>query len=242
MKGWKFLLERGQDYDKQQLERWKDEMANLLVFVCPSTVQHARTCLILFLQAGLFSAVVTAFTVESVDWLQEDPADTSAKILAQISAQLSSFAISQSFVNSTAVISSVSDASRPNQTYETINMLWILSLTLSLLAAFFAIAVQQWLRAFPLPQHLSIEDSLFLRQRRNKSLIVWQVPNIIALLPVMLQAAVVMFLVGLYLLLKIRSHSIMLVFVAICGVSFFLYAVSLFLPLIWRTCPYKSPR
>lgn len=120
-------------------------------------------------------------------------------------------------------------------------MLWILSLTLSLLAAFFAIAAQQWLRAFPLPQDLSIEDSLFLRQRRNKSLIVWQVPNIITLLPVMLQVAVVMFLVGLYLLLKIRSHSIMLVFTVICGISFFLYSISLFLPFIWRTCPYKSP-
>ena len=123
----------------------------------------------------------------------------------------------------------------------TVNLLWILSLTLSLLTAFFAIAVQQWLRALPLPQHLSIEDSLFLRQRRNKSFIIWQVPNIITLLPVMLQAAVVMFLVGLYHLLRILSHPIMLAFTIICGTAFVLYSISLFLPLIWRTCPYKSP-
>ncbi|EEB99909.1 hypothetical protein MPER_00285, partial [Moniliophthora perniciosa FA553] len=38
--------------------------------------------------AGLFSAVVTAFLIESYQWLSEDPANTTVALLIQISAQL----------------------------------------------------------------------------------------------------------------------------------------------------------
>ncbi|KAF9257480.1 hypothetical protein L218DRAFT_879369, partial [Marasmius fiardii PR-910] len=42
---------------------YKEDIVTLLVF------------------GGLFSAVVTPFTIESYQWLQEDPADTSAALL-----------------------------------------------------------------------------------------------------------------------------------------------------------------
>lgn len=120
-------------------------------------------------------------------------------------------------------------------------MLWVLSLTLSLVAAFFAIAVQQWLRAFPLPRSLSVQDAVRLRHSRFSGLIRWQVPDVITLLPVLLQVAVVFFLVGLYLLLRKINHPISIAYAVISGLPFFLYAITLFLPLIDPSCPFKSP-
>ncbi|KIP08360.1 hypothetical protein PHLGIDRAFT_88361, partial [Phlebiopsis gigantea 11061_1 CR5-6] len=68
--GWSFLLESTKEYDQKQLEGWRDDLNNLLVF------------------AGLFSAVVTAYTIESYQWLQADSGDQTVQLLTQISSQL----------------------------------------------------------------------------------------------------------------------------------------------------------
>ncbi|GJE95032.1 hypothetical protein PsYK624_112110 [Phanerochaete sordida] len=223
---WAFFLDSAHEYDRSKIEKWTGELDNLLVF------------------AGLFSAVVTAYTIESFSWLQEDSADTTNKILLQMSAQLASFSQSPGFMNSTAPAAPqniTSAAFQPESIDVTINMLWFLSLTLSLLAAFFAIAVQQWLRALPLPQHLPVIDSVQLWNYRTEHLILWQMPNIITLLPVALQISVVLFLVGLYHLLRSLNHPITAAYAVVAGVPFCMYAISIPLPLIWPHCPYKSP-
>ena len=96
------------------------------------------------MQAGLFSAVVTAFLIESYSWLQADPGDQSVKLLTQISSQLSS--LSMSAVN--ASLPEQDDsllAYHPSHLQVRVNVLWFLSLFISLIAALFAILVQQWL-------------------------------------------------------------------------------------------------
>ncbi|EKM53976.1 uncharacterized protein PHACADRAFT_209808 [Phanerochaete carnosa HHB-10118-sp] len=224
---WTFLLDSAQEYDQDKIGKWRGEMDNLLVF------------------AGLFSAVVTGFTVESMSWLQEDPTDTTNRLLVQMSAQMASFSVSPGYINSTAAPASSqilsSSTFQPAGIDVTINMLWFLSLTLSLLAAFFAIAVQQWLRALPLPHHLPVMESIQLWECRTEDLIRWQLPNVIILLPVTLQLSVVLFLAGLYHLLRTLSHPMTTAYAVVAGVPFCLYALSLPLPLIRPHCPYKSP-
>ncbi|KIP04103.1 hypothetical protein PHLGIDRAFT_57632, partial [Phlebiopsis gigantea 11061_1 CR5-6] len=131
LEGWQFLLESGQKHDQQRIENWKDELNNLLVF------------------AGLFSAVLTAFVIESYQSLQPGSASTTDQLLYQISVHLSSFTITPGFVNATSPMpptSSISPNFELDPTDVKINLLWFLSLTLSLVAAFFTIAAQQWLR------------------------------------------------------------------------------------------------
>ncbi|KAF9255870.1 hypothetical protein L218DRAFT_833902, partial [Marasmius fiardii PR-910] len=89
--------------------------------------------------AGLFSGVVTAFTVKSYQWLQEDPANTSAALL-----------------NSTIVllIQSPSTITPPTQpppftasaSVVRISTFWFLSLTLALIDALFGLLCKQWIR------------------------------------------------------------------------------------------------
>ena len=123
-----------------------------------------------------------------------------------------------------------------------VNILWVISLTLSLLAALFAIAVQQWLRHhLQLPPHLSVRTALKLRELRYESLRTWQVPWIISLLPMLLQIAVVLFLVGLLLLLSSLDHAVTTPFIVIVGIGILFFIIATIIPLFNVFCAYKSP-
>ncbi|KAF9478481.1 hypothetical protein BDN70DRAFT_789468, partial [Pholiota conissans] len=63
---WEILLKHELEADKIRCDAWKDEVQNLLIF------------------AGLFSAVVTAFLIESYKLLLPDPNDTVISLLTQI--------------------------------------------------------------------------------------------------------------------------------------------------------------
>ncbi|KAF7797506.1 hypothetical protein EIP86_008706 [Pleurotus ostreatoroseus] len=224
---WKNVLDVGLEYDKELIEKWKDEMDNLLIF------------------AGLFSAVVTAFTIESYQWLVDDPPDPSLALLTRISDQLASFSTPLGSINSTvASASSVqpsSSSSSPIASPISINTLWFLSLTLSLISAFYAIAVQQWLRQLTTPRHLRPRDAARLRQWRYDNLMAWQIPSIISVLPLLIQSAVILFLVGLLLLLHSLHHTVALAFIIVASIGMAPFIVTVILPVIFPGCPYKSP-
>ncbi len=192
-------------------------------------------------QAGLLSAVVTAFTVESYQWLRDDPAATSVILLAQISDKMTSFSIAPGFINSTDPNPRPIDTSSfdiPDAVK--INMLWILSLTFSLIAAFLALAVQQWLRHIPVPEDMTIRQSARLRQFRQEGLGHWRVPMLVSFLPILVQVAVILFLVGLIYLLRPLNHDIGLAFTVVAGSLLSSFAITAFLPFYYRDCPYKS--
>lgn len=172
--------------------------------------------------------------------LQEDSAATSALLLAQISQQLASYSVGAQFVNSTMQPVS-SEPFVPDQRVVQLNVLWVVSLTLSVMAAFFTITVQQWLRRIPLPLHLTVREAVRLWRLRRFGLIAWKVPAIISLLPVLVQLSVVLFLVGLYLLLETLNETTARVLLIFGSSSLGLFVVTAALPLLFSTCPYKSP-
>ncbi|KAF9256905.1 hypothetical protein L218DRAFT_832414, partial [Marasmius fiardii PR-910] len=86
--------------------------------------------------AGLFSAVVTAFTIESYQWLQEDPADTFAALLNSTSIS----------VSLTLTLTSLPTQFAASPSVVQINTFWSVSLTLALVDALFGLFCKQWLR------------------------------------------------------------------------------------------------
>uniref|UniRef100_A0A0W0FG04 DUF6535 domain-containing protein n=1 Tax=Moniliophthora roreri TaxID=221103 RepID=A0A0W0FG04_MONRR len=63
---WERVLKEVSRHDEDMVKGWRDDIDTLLVF------------------AGLFSAVVTAFVIESYQWLVEDPADTTVTLLTHL--------------------------------------------------------------------------------------------------------------------------------------------------------------
>ena len=196
------------------------------------------------MQAGLFSAVVTSFVVDAYKSLSQDSGDVSVQLLAQISSQLSSFSLTGSAMNSTIAPLSLQDITsgfKPGRTAVNVSTLWFLSLTLSLLAALYAIAVQQWLRQLKLSSGLRPRLAVELLQRRRRALREWHVPLIISWLPIFLQAAVVLFLVGLLFQLHSLDDTVATAFTVVASSGMLIFAGLEMMALFLIGCAYKSP-
>ncbi|TFK37930.1 hypothetical protein BDQ12DRAFT_588542, partial [Crucibulum laeve] len=218
-------------YDKAMCKGWKEEISNLLIL------------------AGLFSAVVTAFTVESYKWLQPDPTNTTLAVLMHISNQLSA-----SDTNSTARAPfdlNSQSFSAPAWAVH-VNTFWFLSLTLSLTTAMIGILCIQWLREYERDTHLSPKESLAMRQMLSEGLRKWHVPKVLYALPLLLQLALLLFFVGLLNLLWSLGHIVVLaVSGGFLGLAFLFIGLTTILPTIQfllpldenlrvPQCPYKS--
>lgn len=196
------------------------------------------------MQAGLFSGVVAGFTLESYSWLQQDNSDISVQLLAQISSQLGSFSVSDGFVNSTIVPAPFASFDSPFQPLEVdvrVNVLWFLSLAISLTTSLSAIMVQQWLQAYRLPTHVSTRERVRLRQYRYDALFKWNLHYIISLLPLCLQVALILFLVGLCYLLATVDKTVAKAFISFVGLALSAHFSFTVLPIAFKSCPYRNP-
>ncbi|KAF9529842.1 hypothetical protein CPB83DRAFT_237501 [Crepidotus variabilis] len=163
--------------EKERCEVWKDEVQNLLVF------------------SGLFSAVVTAFIIESYQSLQDDPSEI---LLSSIAANL------QFMANTTAGV----PATLPNNTHvpfsptspnKIVNILWFLSLVLSLSSALIGLVALQWLREHLRPStwNVPLKTLPALIKMQADSLDAFKVPQIFTALPLLIIIALIFFVVGM---------------------------------------------
>jgi len=136
----------------------------------------------------LFSAVVTAFVVQSYQLLQESSTDVAVAILSQIASQ---DGVTDRAAPTVPPFSPTSSAIR-------VNILWFLSLILSLTTVLSGIVSLQWLREYlRYPTHCSPKQKFAIRNMRAEAFDRWYVPHILAGLPVLLQIALVLFFAGL---------------------------------------------
>jgi hypothetical protein len=184
-------------------------------------------------QAGLFSAILTAFIIEVYKGLQEDPASTSVQVLLRISMQLNgSFEYTAPFPPKYS----------PSTTMVTVNMFWFLSLILSLFAALLGILVKQWLHVYSKwPEREQHKDTVVLRCVYQESFLLWHVPEIIGLLPVLLQIALLLFVVGLVTYMWTLNFAVAGALSALVTTMILVVLVTIALPFFAENCPYKSP-
>jgi len=197
-------------------------------------------------QAGLFSATVTAFTVESYKWLAEEPEDTSTQLLAFIATQLSNATLPPHLNQVPPYTVQPSDVR--------INTAWFLSLTLSLTTVLVGILCLQWIREFQRDATLPHKEAVGLRQMRYEGLLHWRVPQILSALPVILQCSLILFFIGLLDLLWSRDHILVAASVsALVGFVMIFLVITTVLPALQYLlasdrhlripqCPYKSPQ
>ncbi|KAI3608703.1 hypothetical protein WG66_003755 [Moniliophthora roreri] len=235
-KSWERILKEVSRHDEDMVKGWRDDIDTLLVF------------------AGLFSAVVTAFTIESYQWLNEDPADTTVLLLTQL--------ISMQ-VNGSQSISFEPTQFKPDASSIRINVFWFLSLIFSLTSALFGLLCKQWVREHQRDTTTRTPgEALALRQLRRDSFEKWGVSSFLSALPILLEVALLLFFVGVLDLLWNR-HPIpfAICFVAV-SLSAGLYLLTTLLPTLTVPrdqrsdiknkrfnelsyqfiCPYKSPQ
>ncbi|KAF9256443.1 hypothetical protein L218DRAFT_881702, partial [Marasmius fiardii PR-910] len=214
-KSWEEIEKRLDTLDDDLVAGYKDDIDTLLVFT------------------GLFSAVVTAFIIESYKWLQVDPADSTVALLNTTVGLL--MGIAQH--NSTESPSISFDPSpmpphfTPSSSVVRINTFWFLSLTLALIDALFGLLCKQWLRAHQQRTNTHTPgQSLALRWLRSQSFEHWHVPKILASLPMLLEIALFLFFAGLLELLWNQHPVPFAISLALVGLAVAFYLATTLLP------------
>lgn len=179
-------------------------------------------------QAGLFSAVVTAFAVESYQWLQDDPADASAELLRQAVVLLSTLANQTS-----SSLPSQRGPALSDPVVVRINVYWFLSLVLSLSAALVGILCKQWLREYERDIGQSAQQALAVRQMKFDGLEVWRVGAIVTSVPLLLQLALALFLIGVSELLWNLHRTVAIAVTTAAGLTGVFYLITALAPL-WQ--------
>ncbi|KIY64025.1 hypothetical protein CYLTODRAFT_331944, partial [Cylindrobasidium torrendii FP15055 ss-10] len=174
---WWVYNDEAKIFDDDSAGEWGDSLDILLVF------------------AGLFSAVLTTFVVETSSSLSQDPADLSVAYLAELVALQRSNSTYMSEVPTTDTSFS------PSATMLWVNGLWFTSLVLSLSVALFAVLAKQWIRQYMSIITGSARERALIRQFRLDGITKWRVQTIIGVLPIVLHLSLILFLVGMVIFL-----------------------------------------
>jgi len=123
-----------------------------------------------------------------------------------------------------------------------INGFFFASLALILCAAFLAILVKSWLREFDRGMISITVSELRATERESQllSLERWRVPEIVALLPIFLQASLALFCAGLIVFLREINSVIAAITLAIFAIMALLYVLTKFAVLFDHLSPFSS--
>ncbi|KAJ6482793.1 hypothetical protein C8R45DRAFT_307679 [Mycena sanguinolenta] len=216
---WAVYISEAEKYDKALVERWRSDMDGLLIF------------------AGLFSASLTAFLIESYKTLSPDQANLTIKILAQISRQLSASG------NASSVEVPMPESFTPSASSLACNTLWFLSLGLSLSCALIATLVEQWARDFI--QKTDMRPSPIIRARTFSYLYYglrrFKMHGVVELIPLLLHISLILFFAGLVAFLQPVHIGMASVAAALLLVILFVYTYLTVLPILHSDCPYRTP-
>nr|GAT48833.1 predicted protein [Mycena chlorophos] len=216
---WSVYVNEAEKYDKSLVESWSSDMEGILIF------------------AGLFSASLTAFLVESYTNLSPDPANATVILLTDISRQLSALSHNTTFTPQPAA------PFTPPTSAIVCNAFWFISLGLSLASALVASLLEQWTRDFL--HRANMRSSPVVRARAYSFLYYglrrFRMHAVVDLIPSLLHAALFFFFAGLVAFL-IPVNAIMAALVAvILIIAFSVYAFLTVLPLVAADSPYRTP-
>ncbi|KAJ7481924.1 hypothetical protein FB451DRAFT_1130356, partial [Mycena latifolia] len=188
-------------------------------------------------QAGLFSASLTAFLIESYRTLSPDQGQVTIAILAHISQQLAAGS------NSSAFELPSPRESSPTATSLACNILWFISLCLSLSCALIATLVEQWARDFM--QATEMRPSPITRARIFSYLYYgvqkFSMHSVVELIPLLLHTSLVLFFAGLVAFLHPVNGSVTALAAALLALISVIYLTLTVLPIIYSDCPYRTP-
>ncbi|KAG6818748.1 hypothetical protein H0H93_002156 [Arthromyces matolae] len=227
-KFWSLYVKESEQHDRNMTETWKASMDSTLIF------------------AGLFSAVVTGFLIDSYKLLKADPNDKVMDLLSQtLAVQIYSASLNTSAIPlPTTVTANPSESPfNPPASAVALNILWFLSLSCSLAASLCVILVQKWIRDY---LHRVEEPKQPQQRARVRGLLFfgsdkWKFEKLIAFIPSLLHISLFFFFAGLCIFLwRINkpTFAFVLVVVICCLIG---YLIATMAPLLDLTAPYETP-
>ncbi|KAH9955526.1 hypothetical protein BGW80DRAFT_1213963, partial [Lactifluus volemus] len=226
---WSLYAEKAKVHDDAKIETLTEGMTGVLLF------------------AGLFAAALTPFIVDRVQTIQVTPPQQmvfyeqqSVELLKQISAQLSS-AFPQASIPSPSPLPPLT--ANPSPSDKRVNVLWFISLVLSLSAALLATLVQRWARSH-MQIFLRYKHPLKLsriRQYLHEGVEHWHMAAIAEAVPALIHIALFLFMCGLADFLMHADVTVGAPTMFIIVLYFMFYTITTILPLWKPQFPLRSP-
>jgi hypothetical protein len=188
------------------------------------------------LKTGLFSSIVATFIAISLPQLSADPGAPTVLLLSQL-------------VNISAETAGLSVTVPPIPPFEApasivrVNVMWCLSLILSLSCALLATLMQQWARRYMVyAQHSSApRKQARIRAYMFEGVMNFRMSQAVEAMPLLLHASVFLFFAGLIEFLFTYNNAVARYTLGCVGFFAAIYAILTLLP-HWRlNCPYRTP-
>ncbi|KAJ7868126.1 hypothetical protein B0H13DRAFT_2202781 [Mycena leptocephala] len=216
---WAVYVSEADKYDRGLVEGWKSDMEGLLIF------------------AALFSAILTAFIIESYKSLNPDSGDQTVHLLAQISQQLAAAS------NGGTYPITPSQSFTPTISSLICNGLWFISLGFSLACALIATFVQQWARDFL--HKADIHSAPVIRARIFSYLYYglrrFRMHTVVEIIPLLLHGSLLLFFSGLVAFLNPVNIAMMVIAGILLIIIVVVYSIFTLFPLFFLDCPYQTP-
>ena len=231
---WSIYKKVADEHDNDMVSGYVGDLDTSLLFVSvlgpleyPSLQPGSFLC-----QAGLFSAVTSAFIVQINPELQPNPADLTNALLLRILQQNASFGGTDPLAPISSVPSSVIGA----------QSILFASLSITLFVAFVAVLGKQWILYYTrVTTWGNIVDRGKERQAKLVGLHKWGLHLIMDSLPVMLQFALLLFGVALATYLWDLNVSVAGAALAVTSVGLTLYACIAVVAATHSDCPFQTP-
>ncbi|KAF8798236.1 hypothetical protein BYT27DRAFT_6900122 [Phlegmacium glaucopus] len=224
---WAIYNKEAESYDRALMETWKDDMDSIIIF------------------AGLFSAVLTAFTVDASKNLKLDPTDHTNALLSQTVVLLAQISQQLGPNGSQTIISPLQplEQFKLNPSDLRVNIFWYMSLGFSITAALGATLVQQWVRNYlQLFQRLSgsLERSR-MRQYLFHGLSSNHMALLVECIPAFIHISLFLFFIGLAENLFPTNHAVAIATTTIMGFCAVFYVACSIFPVLYPQTPFQTP-
>ncbi|PVF97755.1 hypothetical protein CPB86DRAFT_706511, partial [Serendipita vermifera] len=167
---WEIYNHKANEIDRELIKDWNESLNLLLIFT------------------ALYSSVLTAFIIESMKLLEEDPADTTLNVLLVMSNQLA---------NRSLPAFERIEFKAPRYAI-IVNGLFFTSLSCALIAALLAVLALQWVANYDMGLNTSSPRKRALqRHMRWMGVETWKMQELISSLPLIIFVALILFFVGI---------------------------------------------
>ena len=212
---WEHYNELAAVVDQSREREWIEALDTMLVFT------------------GLFAAFLSAFIVDAMQNLQEDPTDVLKATMLHLSLQMHNSSIG-AFVPEPFTVS---------YSVAAVNVLYFASLSLLIITAFIAMTVKSWVREFDRDwAHVTDAQKRGAgREARMEGLLRYRLPQIMSILPFLIYISLFIFSTGLIVSLftvHIPSACVTLILLS-CG--FIFYSITTVISMFDPNAPFSSP-
>jgi hypothetical protein len=222
-----------EEYDREFMKKYDEDLNTTLIFV--SSVGCSGVRVLTRVQAGLFSAVASAFIIEVNSELKPDPNDETVALLRVLIYKIDNTTFGDD-------APTIPQWTGPPRTIVHVQAILFASLAASLFSAFLAMLGKQWLNRYASidMRGPAIERSQN-RQRKLDGIITWYFDYVMEALPLMLQVALLLLGCALSRYLWEINITVASVILTATSSGMIFYILIVVAGAASESCPYQTP-